>query len=282
MGSLDGKVVVITGAGSGIGHATALLLAEKGAKIHAVDVDPGLTQGVAAAIRSAGGVAEPHVVDCADAAAVEQLSAAVIEGDGHVDVLINNAGICVAGPVERLGLEAWRQAIAVNLLGVVHGVHFFAPQMIDQGEGLIVNVASAAGLVGFPFVSPYAASKFAVLGLSESLDAELASRGVKVSTICPGAVRTGILANGRLDLPGTWMDKVQRFFDRNAVSPELIARDIMAVIERPQGLKVRIGSAMRAAWMLKRLSPLLYRLAARMITRRALGDGVLPVTRQTS
>jgi NAD(P)-dependent dehydrogenase (short-subunit alcohol dehydrogenase family) len=278
---LADKVAVITGAGSGIGRATARLFARQGARVHVVDVEPELATAAAREIRDTGGRAEAHAVDCADADQVEALARSVIATNGRVDVLVNNAGICVAGPVDRLSLDDWRRAVDVNLLGVVHGVHFFAPAMIAGEGGHIVNTSSAAGLIGFPLLGPYVATKFAVVGLSESLNAELAARGVHVSAVCPGAVRTRIFESGRFDLPGDWMTRVEGLLERRAASPEAIAREILATVEHRRGLVLSAGTAMRAVWLLKRLSPGLYRLLARALTRRALDSAGVPVSRRT-
>lgn len=271
MSLLAGQVAVITGAGSGIGRATALLFAREGAVVHAVDIDPESVRAVAAEIAETGGSAVAHPVDCADPDEMQRLADAVLAAHDHVQILVNNAGLCIAGPIERLALEDWRRAVDVNLFGAVHGIHYFAPGMLEAGTGQIVNVASAAGLVGFPLLGPYAASKFALVGLSECLDAELGARGVRVTAICPGAVRTGLLANSRLDLPGDWNARVARLFERRAEEPERVAREILAAVRRPGGLRTRLGPSMGVAWLVKRLSPGLYHRLARGLTRRALG-----------
>jgi NAD(P)-dependent dehydrogenase (short-subunit alcohol dehydrogenase family) len=270
MGALDSKVALVTGAGSGIGNATAELFARQGATVHAVDIDPDGLQATIAAIRDLGGRARGHEVDCADSAAMGALARTVLTDHERLDILVNNAGWCVAGPIERSSLDDWRRAVDVNLLGAVHGIRLFAPGMLSAGRGAIVNVASAAGLVGFPFLGAYTATKFALVGLSESLDAELGARGVRVTAICPGAVRTGFFRHGRFDLPGDWTERAARLIERSEVSPTRIARDILTVVQRPRSLDARLGSAMRAVWWLKRLAPRAYASLARRATRRAL------------
>ncbi|MBW2276861.1 MAG: SDR family NAD(P)-dependent oxidoreductase [Deltaproteobacteria bacterium] len=282
MTALDSKVCLITGAGSGIGRATAQLFAREGALVHAVDVDPDGLATTVDAIRSDGGRARGHQVDCGDPAAMEALSQAVLAEHEQLDILINNAGWCVAGPLERLSLDDWHRAVDVNLLGAVYGVHFFAPGMLAAGRGSIINVASAAGLIGFPFLGPYASTKFALVGLSESMDAELGARGVRVTAVCPGAVRTGVVRHGRFDLPGDWTQRVAQLIERSAVSPDRIARDILAVVHRPRGLEARLGAGMRAAWWIKRLAPELYASLARRLTRRALTKAEATVNQRTS
>ncbi|MFA6034744.1 MAG: SDR family NAD(P)-dependent oxidoreductase, partial [Myxococcota bacterium] len=169
MGKLNGKVAVITGAGSGIGRATALAFASAGASVHMIDIRPERIEAVAREIGVAGGRATCHEADCSDAKAMELAASAIYEKDGRVDILQNGAGILVSARVEDLRLEDWARAINVNLWGVINSLHVFIPRMLNQGGGAhIVNIASLAGLVGFPFTAPYTATKFAVVGLTEA------------------------------------------------------------------------------------------------------------------
>ncbi|MEA2423157.1 MAG: hypothetical protein QOF55_2256, partial [Thermoleophilaceae bacterium] len=189
MSEFTGKIVVITGAGSGIGRATALLFGRLGAKVHVTDIDG----DAAAAVRDEIGSAVAHTVDSSDPAALEALAVRVFEEDGGVDVLHNNAGIGHAADIEETTVEDWQRVIGVNLLGVAYGVQAFAPRMLKQGRpATIVNTASMAGLVAAPTMAPYSASKFGVVGMSEALDAEMRPRGINVSAICPGIIDTNI------------------------------------------------------------------------------------------
>ena len=143
-----GKVAVVTGAGSGIGCATALLLGRLGAKVHTADVNERSARVVCADIDAAGGHSVAHHVDVSDPASVEALANAVYDEDGAVDILHNNAGVGYGGPVDETTLDEWQRVLGVNLMGVVHGIHFFVPRMLQQGRpGHIVNTASLAGLV---------------------------------------------------------------------------------------------------------------------------------------
>ena len=270
MKDLRGKVVVITGAGSGIGRATALRFARAGARLHLVDIAPAGLAAVCAEAEALGARTAAHQVDCADAAAVERLAAAVYgEPEGRVDVLHNNAGACLGGPIEKISLEDWRWIVDVNLWSVVHGVRCFVPRMIAQGGGgHIVNTASMAGLIGLPFVVPYCATKFAVMGLSEALQAELACHGLHVSVICPGGTRTGVLANGRLELPdrfATWLTKAM---SRWAPDPDRVARQVVEAVRANHSF-VMTGVDLLPFWALRRISIPLYHRVAGALTKWA-------------
>src|SRR3954470_16270374 len=190
MSEFTGKVVVVTGAGSGIGRSSALLFGRLGAKVHVTDIDGDAAERTA---QEMGDPAQAHTVDSTDPQALEELAATVYEEDKAVDVLHNNAGIGHAADIEKTTVEDWQRVIGVNLLGVAYGVQAFVPRMLTQGRPAhIVNTASMAGLVAAPTMAPYCASKFGVVGLSESLNAELAPRGIHVCAICPGIINTPI------------------------------------------------------------------------------------------
>jgi NAD(P)-dependent dehydrogenase (short-subunit alcohol dehydrogenase family) len=266
MKDFDGKVVVITGAASGIGRAVARAFYEKGARLHLVDIDPERVESLAAELN-----ATAHVVDCSKAKAVETLAAKVFAAEGRVDVLCNNAGVVCGGPVEEIPLSDWRWAIDVNLWGVIHGVRSFVPRMLEQGsESHIVNTASMAGLVPFPFVAPYVASKSAVAGLSEALDCELAARGIRVTALCPGAVKTNVMKAGRLRLPGTWTERITGLVDRRGATPEQAARDVLAAVRKKRPLQISGATSMFPLWILKRISQPAYHHLARFLAGRAL------------
>ncbi len=252
-----GKVTVVTGAGSGIGRSTALLLARLGAKVHVVDVDEASATRVAAEIESAGGQASVHTADVRDPASVEALAERVFAEDGAVDVLHNNAGVGHAGPVDQTSLEEWQRVLGVNLMGVVHGVHFFVPRMLAQGRpSHIVNTASMAGLVAIAEMAPYATSKHAVVGLSESLNSELSPRGIHVSAICPGIINTPIIAASHLEgAVGRERDRVQRFYERFGASPDVVADAVVDAIRKKKLIRVVPRSHGALQWGLRRLSP---------------------------
>ncbi|MGI8597516.1 MAG: SDR family oxidoreductase, partial [Thermoleophilaceae bacterium] len=172
--SFAGTVVVVTGAGSGIGRASARRFAELGARLHLADIDGEALARVREEIVAAGGTAQHHVVDSSDPAALEDLAERVFATDRAVEVLHNNAGVGHAAPTEHTTVEDWQRVIGVNLLGVAYGVQAFVPRMLRQGRGAaIVNTASGLGLIPAASMAPYTASKFGVVGMTEALNAEL-------------------------------------------------------------------------------------------------------------
>lgn len=194
MSAFKDRIAFITGAGSGIGASIAAALGREGAFVVCTDRDPAAATRTSQDIRGVGGRASAHALDVTDAVQMEALVRAVVEEHGRLDLMFNNAGISVAGEARDLTLEHWRAVLDVNLMGVVHGVHAAYAQMVRQGSGHIINIASLAGLIPFPTNVPYATSKHAVVGLSLSLRAEGADLGVKVSAVCPGFVQTGIFS----------------------------------------------------------------------------------------
>lgn len=262
-----GKVVVVTGAGSGIGRATALLFARLGAKLHVVDVNGEAADAVRAEIEAAGGTAFAHQVDCSDPDAVEGLAESVYAQDGAVDVLHNNAGIGHSGNVEETTLEDWQRVIGVNLMGTVYGVHSFVPRMLRQGRPAhVANTSSGLGLVAAAQMAPYTASKFGVVGLTEALDAELRQRGIAFSAICPGIINTPITRTATFR--GEAVERApdaQEFYRRRGASPDAVAEAVVDAVRRKQVIRTVPRWHVTPLWLLKRISPRAFQgLARRM------------------
>lgn len=265
MKHFNDKVVVIVGAGGGIGRAVARAFFNEGARLHLVDIDAEAVNAVASGLGAAA-----HVVDCTKAKAMQALADQVFSAEGRVDVLCNIAGVVCGGPVEEIPLKDWRWAVDVNLWGVIHPIRAFVPRMLAQGgQSHIVNTASMAGLVPFPYVAPYVASKFAVAGLSEALDCELAPRGVRVTALCPGAVKTDVLRHGRLRLPGTWVERISKLLDAHGAAPEKAAQDVLSAIRKKRTLQISGAATMFPLWILKRASQGVYHHLARWASGQA-------------
>jgi NAD(P)-dependent dehydrogenase (short-subunit alcohol dehydrogenase family) len=265
---LQGKLALVTGAGSGIGKATAQALAREGARVVVVDVDEARVGEVQRELGAACVLAKR--VDVSRKDEMRALADDVHSALGPLDVLVNNAGVGHSGGVLGSKLEDWEWVIGVNLWGVIHGCHFFAPKMAQSGRGgHIANVASAFGLIAAPGVAPYCTTKFAVVGLSESLRAELAEHGVGVSAICPGVIDTDIIARSRFADEGM-RSFVAATFKRRGRSPDQVARAILRGI-RGNIAVVPVGGEAWASWIGKRVSPTFTSMVGRRVDMMARG-----------
>lgn len=263
---LTGKVAVVTGAGSGIGRATARLLAQHGVKVHVVDINGAAAAAVAGEI---GSRATSHEVDVTQPEQLEALAEAIFAEDGRVDILHNNAGIGHGGDIESTTVEDWRRVIGVNLLGVAYGVQAFVPRLLAQGRpAVIVNTASEAGLIPIARMAPYCASKFGVVGMSESLDAELKPKGIRVVAVCPGIINTPIISQGIMrGQLGDDHHRVVAFYEKFGASPDSVAKRVLAAIDRPKLIVPAPRSHVTVPWLLHRLSPRLAQPLARQLTK---------------
>jgi NAD(P)-dependent dehydrogenase (short-subunit alcohol dehydrogenase family) len=198
MRELTGKTAFVTGGAGGIGFALGRVFAEAGMKVMLADIE---TDALAAAVNSLqnlGPDVRGVLCDVADPSSVERAAEASYQAFGNVHVVCNNAGVAAAGGIDNISLDNWRWVLDVNLMGVLHGIRSFLPHIRAHGEGgHIVNTASMAGMNGGLGFSPYVASKFAVVGISEGLAAQLKPLGIGVSVLCPSYVRTRIGESGR-------------------------------------------------------------------------------------
>src|SRR6202171_439349 len=198
MREFAGKTAFVTGGASGIGLALGRAFAEAGMKVMLADIE---TEALAAALKSLhnfGPAVRSVICDVADPLSVERAAKASFGAFGNVHVVCNNAGVAAGGGIDIISLDNWRWVLDVNLMGVLHGIRSFLPHIRKHGEGgHIVNTASMAGIYSGLGFSPYVASKFAVVGMSEGLATQLRPLGIGVTVLCPGYVRTRIGESGR-------------------------------------------------------------------------------------
>lgn len=250
---LKGKTAVITGAASGIGRALALELAKQGCTILLADInEAGLKETCELVMRS-GGIGEIFLCDVSKLDNVMKMADHCFEKWGRVDILINNAGVASIGFMGDIPMKDWEWIVSINFWGVVYGCHAFVPRMKKQGSGYIVNVASAAGILSSAEMSPYNATKAAVIAISETLKSELAPYDIGVTVLCPTFIKTNLLDRMR------FTDDFQRKcsttgMDNARWTPEKIACLVIDAVKKEK-MYVVPQAAARIFWFSKRISP---------------------------
>jgi NAD(P)-dependent dehydrogenase (short-subunit alcohol dehydrogenase family) len=234
---LRGKQVFLTGAASGIGRATALAAAREGAVLFLTDVDePGLGRVVGEVHAAGGEVAHAAAVDVADHDAVRAMAAEITARHGAMDVVMNIAGIASWGTITAMPHSTWQRVVEVNLMGPIAVLEYLVPPMIEARRGgHVVNVSSAAGIIGMPWHAAYSASKFGLRGVSEVLRFDLAPHRIGVSLACPGGVDTGLtetVSIAGVDKTSRQFARLQQQFRKRAVSPEQAAAAILRGVKR--------------------------------------------------
>jgi NAD(P)-dependent dehydrogenase (short-subunit alcohol dehydrogenase family) len=262
MGRFDQQKILITGAGSGIGRATALAFAKEGAHIIAVDVGTASVKETAELITAKGGSCETHTADVSSEKAMRSLADMVHAAHGAIDVLVNNAGIGASGRFLETSIETWDKVHAVNVRGVMLGCKLFIPAMVERGHGHVVNTASMAGYFAAPDLPVYAASKFAVLGFSEALRMDLKDQGIGVTAICPGVINTNIVATTVAEgASAKWQEGAVAFYKKRNYGPEKVASAIVDAVRHNRAV-VPVSPEAWAGYYLKRFMPGLARTLA--------------------
>lgn len=276
LAAFAGRTAIVTGGASGIGRALGAHLVAAGAHVMLADIDRDgaerAAQDLAPPVGTRGSITGVRL-DTRDADAFRALVGDVAANHGGLDFLFNNAGISIGGPTHELAGEHWNRIVDVNIRGVVNGVLAAYPMMVERGRGHIVNTASAAGLVAPPFVSAYAMTKHAVVGLCAGLRPEAALHGVRVSALCPGSIDTPIL--DRLpdtDLPATASIPVTArqylaVVKQKPIPADRFAREALRRVARNEAIIV-VPSSAKSPWYLQRLSPRLMEWVTRALARR--------------
>lgn len=270
--TLAGKKCFITGAASGIGRAVALAAAAEGAELFLTDINAAPLEAVVADIRGRGGkVGGFRALDVSDFEAVQAFARDIHAGHGSMDVVMNVAGIAIWGAIENLEHRHWRRCIDVNLMGPIHVMECFVPEMVRAGRGgALVNVSSAAGLFGLPWHAPYSASKFGLRGVSEVLRFDLARHGIDVCLVCPGAVDTGLVKT--VDIVGIAADNpemlaLKQRFQGHAVTPEKAAAAILRGVKAGRYM-VFTSPDVRVGWWFQRKFAWPYEIVMRLLNHR--------------
>ena len=272
--TMKGNTVFITGAGSGIGFETALAFAREGAAIVATDVVQDGLDRLRAQVKEQGVDFREALLDVTDEAAFESL-AAQLAADGQLpDIVVNNAGIGYMNPFVDTTAAQWRRTLDINVLGVAWGSRVFTRLWQTQNiAGHLVNIASAASVTPMPNMAAYAASKYAVEGLCEVLQMELAETSIRVSCVHPGVINTAIVTHDdRSDLPREQVERLQQYYRDKGAHPSVVARDIVAGVKagRPN---IFTGPGTGLAPVLKRLLP--RRMFRRLLMNAARDAGYL-------
>jgi NAD(P)-dependent dehydrogenase (short-subunit alcohol dehydrogenase family) len=251
-GRLEGALVLVTGAGRGIGRATASSFARRGGRVLAVDVDAAAAEQTAAACAGAA-----FGCDVADWEAVAALADRIHAEHGPLDVLVNNAGVGMTGGLTDVSIADWRWIRSINIDGVVHGCRAFGPAMVARGAGQVVNVSSGLGYTPRATEPAYVTTKAAVLALSQCLRADWSTHGVGVSVICPGVIDTSIVRSSRFlgarDAPDV-RARAERLFGRGH-APEMVAEAIVDAVRRDRAV-VPVGWEARLGWWGHRFTPI--------------------------
>lgn len=248
---------VITGASSGLGKAYALAWARRGWRIGVVDIETAEGERTLEEVERLGGRGEFYRCDVRDLEEVQAMAGHFFASWGGVGVLVNNAGVFGAGAVGEIPIDDWRRIIDVNFWGVVHGCHAFIPLMKEQGNGHIVNTASAGGVISTPETAPYNSSKAGVIAVSETIRTELSAHGIGVTVVCPTFVDTRLLSSMTVTPDTPIRDISSVAFEHSRMDAGQIAEKVVRAVEKNR-LYVFPQLSSKVLWANKRLFPGLY------------------------
>lgn len=264
---IRGRKALITGAASGIGKATALAMAERGARLFITDIDSQGLEETRRDIEGMGGeVCLSRALDVSDYEAIRSLADEVHTGFGPLNILANVAGVALFSQVENMTHEQWRRVVDVNLWGPYHAIECFVPEMVRAGKGgHVLTVSSTAGIIGLPWHVVYAGTKHALVGSSEVLRYDLRKHGIGVSVVLPGAVNTGLVRTTVINADEDACERGRRLFARHAIRPERVAGLIVDAVENNRFMVIT-SLDIKLLYVLKRFLPPAYDLVMRVMT----------------
>jgi NAD(P)-dependent dehydrogenase (short-subunit alcohol dehydrogenase family) len=274
MSFFEGKTAIVTGAGSGIGRALALALAEAGCKVVITDIVQERIDKVLEELKGKGVEAGGYRVDHSKLEEVEGFAERFFQEWDHVDILCSNAGVGQGGWYEETPLEDWEWVLGINLWGAIYMMHAFTPRMIERRQGSILLTASDAGLVAMPGMTPYTASKYAVVGMGETLRIELSVHNIKVSLLCPGDIDTNIIRDGRVllyDKSGrSAKAEIEKYYETKGVPPSVVATAALRGLERDRAIILVPWIHHGPLILLRRISPQLYHAVLRFALKKGI------------
>ncbi len=279
MGFFHDKTAVVTGAGSGIGRALALALADAGCRVVITDILQERIDAVLEELRAKGVEAGGYRVDHSSREEVEGFADAFFAEWDHVDILCSNAGVAAGGRFEETRLEDWEWVLGINLWGAIYMMYAFVPRMMERRQGSILLTASDAGLVAMPFMCAYQTSKFGVVGMGETLRMELYEYGIKVSLLCPGDIDTNIIQDGRIyiyDRAGrSNRPELEKYYKTRGADPAVVARAALRGLERDRAIIVVPWIHHGPFILLRRISPQLYHAVMRFALAKGLAHKLM-------
>lgn len=279
MGFYEGKTAIVTGAGSGIGRAIALALADAGSKVVVTDIVQERIDEVTEELKSKGAEAGGYRVDHSKLKEVQAFADRFFEEWDHVDVLCSNAGVAPGGRFEETPLEDWEWVLGINLWGAVYMMYAFVPSMIERRQGSILLTASDAGLVAMPFMTAYQASKYGVVGMGETLRMELYEYNIKVSLLCPGDIDTNIIRDGRIyiyDKTGrSNRPELEKYYETKGADPAVVASAALRGLERDRAIIMVPWIHHGPLYVLHRISPQLYHAVMRFLLAKGFAHKLM-------
>jgi len=273
---VDGRLAAVTGASRGLGRAIAIGLAAAGADVAVTDIKKERIEAVVPELRAQGAKAMGYVVDHSKFSEVQDFALKFESDFERVDILCCNAGVAVGGRFEELTLEDWEFTMSVNLWAAIYMLNLFLPGMMERKHGKVLITASGAGLTALPALTPYTTSKFAMVGLAESLGIEMKQYNINVTALCPGIINTNLVRESKIILKDkqgvSQKEKFVEFYATKGVSPDRVAKDAMKALAKGNVIKTSPPSHVWPGWLVKRISARLYKALAVQAWKKTIGS----------